>query len=52
LLQLEDDWSSDALADLEDMKNGAKRCKELVEIFLGFQNFHQPLLMLHQSSIL
>ena len=39
LLSLEDDWSEDALVDLDDMKNGAKRCKELVEIFLGFSKF-------------
>ncbi|MDO9182946.1 MAG: histidine kinase dimerization/phospho-acceptor domain-containing protein [Bacteriovorax sp.] len=39
LLSLEDDWSEDALIDLDDMKNGAKRCKELVEIFLGFSKF-------------
>ena len=39
LLSLEDDWSADALSDLEDMKSGAKRCKELVEIFLGFSKF-------------
>jgi hypothetical protein len=36
LLGLEEDWSAESLADLEDMKSGAKRCKELVEIFLGF----------------
>lgn len=39
LLSLEDTWSEDALSDLEDMKNGAKRCKELIEIFLGFSKF-------------
>lgn len=39
LLSLEDDWSVDALADLSDMKSGARRCKELVEIFLGFSKF-------------
>lgn len=39
LLSLEDDWSADALADLSDMKSGARRCKELVEIFLGFSKF-------------
>jgi hypothetical protein len=39
LLSLDDDWSEDALIDLDDMKNGAKRCKELVEIFLGFSKF-------------
>lgn len=39
LLSLEDDWSADELNDLDDMKNGAKRCKELVEIFLGFSKF-------------
>ncbi len=39
LLSLEDDWSDEAKTDLEDMKNGAKRCKELVEIFLGFSKF-------------
>ncbi len=39
LLSLEDNWSEEAITDLEDMKNGAKRCKELVEIFLGFSKF-------------
>lgn len=39
LLNLEEIWSGDELSDLEDMKNGAKRCKELVEIFLGFSKF-------------
>lgn len=39
LLSLEDDWDADALSDLEDMKSGAKRCKELIEIFLGFSKF-------------
>lgn len=39
LLSLEDDWSEDELNDLDDMRNGAKRCKELVEIFLGFSRF-------------
>lgn len=39
LLSLEEDWSDEAKDDLEDMKNGAKRCKELVEIFLGFSKF-------------
>lgn len=39
LLSLEDDWLEDELNDLDDMRNGAKRCKELVEIFLGFSKF-------------
>jgi hypothetical protein len=39
LLSLEEDWMPEALSDLEDMKSGAKRCKELVEIFLGFSKF-------------
>ena len=39
LLSLEDDWSEESLVDLDDMKNGAKRCKEIVEIFLGFSKF-------------
>ncbi|MFA6236419.1 MAG: histidine kinase dimerization/phospho-acceptor domain-containing protein [Bacteriovorax sp.] len=39
LLSLEEDWSEEELNDLDDMKNGAKRCKELVEIFLGFSKF-------------
>lgn len=39
LLSLEDNWSPEALSDLNDMKNGAKRCKELVDIFLGFSRF-------------
>ncbi len=38
LLSLEE-WSEDNLVDLDDMRNGAKRCKELVEIFLGFSRF-------------
>lgn len=36
LLQIEEDWSDEAKIEIEEMKNGAKRCKELVEIFLGF----------------
>lgn len=39
LLSLEDDWTPEAKSDLDDMKNGAKRCKELVDIFLGFSKF-------------
>ena len=39
LLSLEEDWSIENLNDLDDMNNGAKRCKELVEIFLGFSKF-------------
>ncbi len=39
LLSLEDGWSAENLVELDDMKNGAKRCKELVEIFLGFSKF-------------
>jgi hypothetical protein len=36
LVRLENDWSEEAILEIEEMKNGAKRCKELVEIFLGF----------------
>lgn len=36
VLDLEDHWSSDARSSLEEMKKGARRCKDLVEIFLGF----------------
>jgi signal transduction histidine kinase len=39
LISLEDFWSDESLLEIEDMKNGAKRCKELVEIFLGFSRF-------------
>ena len=35
LLEL-DDWENDELAAINDMKVSAKRCKNLVEIFLGF----------------
>ncbi len=35
LLELED-WKEDESDALKDMKNSAKRCKTLVEIFLGF----------------
>ncbi len=36
LLSLDDNWSEDALSDLEEMKRGSLRCKVLVETFLGF----------------
>ncbi len=36
LLQLEDCWDQESLELVEEMKKGGKRCKELVEIFLGF----------------
>jgi hypothetical protein len=36
LLGLEDDWDDENEKTLADMNNGAKRCKELIEIFLGF----------------
>ena len=52
LLSLEDDWTPDALSDLDDMKSGAKRCKELVEIFLGFSKFSptaQSKISIHDS---
>lgn len=39
LISLEDTWSDESLMEIEDMRNGAKRCKELVEIFLGFSRF-------------
>lgn len=39
LLSLEEGWVNENQNDLEDMKNGARRCKELVDIFLGFSKF-------------
>lgn len=36
LVRLENDWTDESILEIEEMKNGAKRCKELVEIFLGF----------------
>ncbi|PIQ56086.1 MAG: hypothetical protein COW01_05520 [Bdellovibrionales bacterium CG12_big_fil_rev_8_21_14_0_65_38_15] len=36
LIELEDDLSEDTIQAIKDMKTSAKRCKELVEIFLGF----------------
>ncbi len=36
LLELEDDSSDETVQAIKDMKVSAKRCKELVEIFLGF----------------
>jgi signal transduction histidine kinase len=39
LISLEENWSDESLSEIDDMKNGAKRCKELVEIFLGFSRF-------------
>ena len=43
LAELEDDIDEEALQAIRDMKQSAKRCKELVEIFLGFSraNPHQ-----------
>lgn len=36
LLELEDDWEDDSIKTLDDMKVSGGRCKELIEIFLGF----------------
>lgn len=36
LLKLEDDLEEDSLIVLDDMEKGAKRCKKLIEVFLGF----------------
>lgn len=36
LLELEDDLSDECVNAIADMKKSARRCKELVEIFLGF----------------
>ncbi len=36
VIALEEDLPADTLQALNDMKTGARRCKELVEIFLGF----------------
>lgn len=35
LLLLEENWSEGSLEEINEMRNGAKRCKELIEIFLG-----------------
>lgn len=37
LLELEE-WDSEGASSIEDMKKSAKRCKDLVDIFLGFSN--------------
>ncbi|MDD0853877.1 histidine kinase dimerization/phospho-acceptor domain-containing protein [Halobacteriovorax sp. GB3] len=36
LLQLEDDLDDDTLKTLEEMEEGAKRCRDLIQVFLGF----------------
>jgi len=36
VIELEDDLDDDMLEGLVDMRKGAKRCKELVQVFLGF----------------
>lgn len=36
LLELEDNLTDEFQTTIKDMKQGARRCKELVEIFLGF----------------
>ncbi len=43
LLELEDFWDSDAQIELKEMKNSAERCKNLVQIFLGFSKTSQSL---------
>jgi hypothetical protein len=40
LLALDDNWSEDALKDLEEMRRGSSRCKALVETFLGFSRMN------------
>jgi hypothetical protein len=39
VLELEE-WDKDSLSIIQDMKNSAKRCKNLVEIFLSFTKNH------------
>ncbi len=41
LLRMEDFWSEDQFAELEEIEKSAKRCKSLVEIFLGFSQTKQ-----------
>ncbi|MCO4792176.1 MAG: hypothetical protein KC493_00585 [Bacteriovoracaceae bacterium] len=43
LLELEDDWDDDSVDSLSEMKNGARRCQELIKVFLGFSraSLHQ-----------
>lgn len=36
LMSLDDHWDEDSQAQLREMKQGATRCKQLVETFLGF----------------
>lgn len=36
VLELDDHWSEEDLKSLKDMKESAKRCQHLIEIFLGF----------------
>lgn len=38
VLELED-WDDDSKQSLKDIKEGATRCKKLIEIFLGFSRF-------------
>ena len=40
LLALDDNWSDEALKDLEEMRRGSSRCKALVETFLGFSRMN------------
>lgn len=51
LLELED-WDDEALESLKNIKEGATRCKNLVEIFLGFSRYRSeniPKGAIHQS---
>ena len=36
VLELEDNWDEDSMDSLDDMKSAARRCQELIKVFLGF----------------
>jgi hypothetical protein len=36
LLKMDEHWDEESFSQLEEMKQGAQRCKQLVETFLGF----------------
>lgn len=51
LLLLDESFNSEAKQTLVEMKNGALRCKQLIETFLGFSRANPKSLPGHESSL-
>jgi PAS domain-containing protein len=51
LLLLDESFNQEAAQTLTEMKNGALRCKQLIETFLGFSRANPKSILGHQSSM-